>query len=267
MLLLDYDGTLLREDGLDACALRELESLGRAGVVRVLATGRSPFSLLRSLQGRRLPLDYLILSTGVGIVSAGDWRTIRSLAFGAQRLREAVSLLRGLDLDFAVHSPFPENHRFVFRRSSSAEADLDRRLALYRGFHRELEDHEVPGEASQVVAISGAASGAESLRGLHRGLDDGTTIVRTTSPLDGHSVWVELFPRGAGKGAAAEWLSVLLGCDPSASLAVGNDYNDLDMLDWAGEAAVMGDSPPDLLGRYPRFASAFEALVDWSGSW
>ena len=267
MLLLDYDGTLIRDNVPDSAALNELERLGGEGVVRVLATGRSPFSLLRSLEGRRLPVDYLILSTGVGIVTAAGWRTIRSLSFGAAGLRRALAMLRGMDLNFSVHQPFPENHRFVYRRADSGAADLDRRLDLYRGFHREMDDREMPAEASQVVAICDAAFGEEALNELDAGLDETITMVRTTSPIDGESVWVELFPRGAGKGAAAGWLSALLGCARSASLAVGNDYNDLDMLGWAGDAAVMADSPTELLARYPGFGSAFEALKEWHSSW
>ncbi|MFO7950426.1 MAG: HAD family hydrolase [Candidatus Fermentibacteraceae bacterium] len=269
MVLMDYDGTLLREGGLDRRALRLLEEMGERDVVRVLATGRSPFSLLRSLEGRLLPVDYLILSTGVGVVAAPGWETVRSLSMGRRRLAEALEVLMELDVDYSVHHPFPENHRFRYRSSGSGPADdLVRRLALYRGFHSEMTAHgELPSEASQVVAIAAPHEGTDLLERVRDRLHPGMTVVRTTSPLDGESLWVELFPTGAGKGPAAAWLAELLRISPADALAVGNDYNDLDMLRWAGVRMVMEASPQRLLGLFDSADSAGSALERWLESW
>ena len=268
MVLLDYDGTLLRKGSLDQLALRELERLGDAGVVRVLATGRSPFSLLRSLRGIPLPVDYLILSTGVGIVSAEGWRTVRSLSLGRRRLDQALSLMRELDLDFSVHHPFPENHRFAYSRSRSRRAeDLNRRLELYRGFHSELREGERLPKASQVVAISVGGSELPLFQRVRQRLQPGLAVVRTTSPLDGRSLWLELMPAGAGKGRASAWLAEMVGVPANGCLALGNDYNDEDMLDWAGRGVIMEDAPQGLLSRFESVSSPGLALEDWCRTW
>jgi len=269
MVLMDYDGTLFREGGLDSRALRILEEMGERDVVRVLATGRSPFSLLRSLEGRPLPVDYLILSTGVGVVAASGWETVRSLSMGRRRLAEALEVLKELDVDYSVHHPFPENHRFHYRSSGSGPVeDLVRRLALYQGFHSEMRaDGKLPSEASQVVAIAEPHEGAALLERVRDRLHPRMTVVRTTSPLDGESMWVELFPAGAGKGPAAAWLAELIRVSPADALAVGNDYNDLDMLRWAGVRMVMEASPQHLLEMFDSAESAGSALERWLESW
>lgn len=266
---MDYDGTLLRNGTLDRHALRLMEELGEEGVVRVLATGRSPFSLLRSLEGRPLPVDYMILSTGVGLVAAEGWETLRSLSLGRRRLALALELLRELDLDYSVHHPFPEDHRFSYRRSRSAEADdLARRLALYSGFHREITpDDEVLLEASHVVAMSARTDVVTLVEKVRERLHPGLTVVRTTSPLDGESLWLELFPTGAGKGPAAAWLGHMVHAMPGDTLAVGNDYNDLDMLRWAGRSLVMRDAPRRLTERFESAEGAWRALEAWRDSW
>jgi hypothetical protein len=80
-------------------------------------------------------------------------------------------------------------------------------------------------------------------------------------------MWIELFPASAGKGSAAAWLAGMLQVSPERSLAVGNDYNDLDMLQWAGHSLVMEDSPPGLRRRFPTATCAWEALSRWRDGW
>jgi hydroxymethylpyrimidine pyrophosphatase-like HAD family hydrolase len=51
-------------------------------------------------------------------------------------------------------------------------------------------------------------------------------------------------------------------------LAVGNDYNDLDLLEWAGTSRLAAGAPPELSARFPLAASAddsdfAEAVVAW----
>jgi hydroxymethylpyrimidine pyrophosphatase-like HAD family hydrolase len=38
-------------------------------------------------------------------------------------------------------------------------------------------------------------------------------------------------------------------------MAVGNDYNDLDLLEWADHAYVVGNAPAELRARYTAVAS------------
>jgi hydroxymethylpyrimidine pyrophosphatase-like HAD family hydrolase len=52
---------------------------------------------------------------------------------------------------------------------------------------------------------------------------------------------------------------------------VGNDYNDLDLLEWAGSSFVVANAPPDLTDRFPTVASnddcgVAEAITRWLAS-
>jgi hydroxymethylpyrimidine pyrophosphatase-like HAD family hydrolase len=42
-------------------------------------------------------------------------------------------------------------------------------------------------------------------------------------------------------------------------MAVGNDYNDLELLDWAEHAFVVGNAPAELRARYATVASNDDA--------
>jgi hydroxymethylpyrimidine pyrophosphatase-like HAD family hydrolase len=56
-------------------------------------------------------------------------------------------------------------------------------------------------------------------------------LIRATSPLDHVSTWFEVFPEGVGKSSAAAWVRDRMGGVVGSCVAVGNDYNDVDLLD------------------------------------
>jgi hydroxymethylpyrimidine pyrophosphatase-like HAD family hydrolase len=58
---------------------------------------------------------------------------------------------------------------------------------------------------------------------------------------------VEFNKIGVSKGSALAWLSARLNIDRSQVLAIGNDLNDLEMLEWSGFGLAVSDSPAELL--------------------
>ena len=249
LVVTDLDGTLLDSASrLSDVNRRTLEALGRNGVVRAVATGRSLYSA-RLVMHEDFPIDYLAFSSGAGVVSWEDGRLLRSPAMDPAIVSGLVSRLRGLTLDFMVQHAAPDSHRFHFVRSSHRNADFERRLERYRRFARPWRDDVVRElEVSQFVVIEppGVASCLELLT---REFED-VHVVRTTSPLDHVSTWIELFPDGVSKAHASNWIRERHAIDSTRTIAVGNDYNDLDMLEWAERACVVSNAPPSMRVRY-----------------
>ena len=269
MLVTDLDGTLLGSSRtlhpLDRAALEELD---RRDVVRVVATGRNPLSYLRAV-GYELPVDYVILSSGVAVMDHRRRRYIRISSLQEHEVLEGMRVLAPLDLDFMVHEPAPENHRFAYRRSSRPSEDLARRIQLYAPHARPLEPTGLSGSdgrgqwrgpASQLLAIDPEASGALTYERVRAALP-ALTVIRATSPLSGQGTWVEIFAPSVSKSKSSAWLAAELGIETSDVLTVGNDYNDLDLLDWGGTSFVVANAPADLKARYPAVPSNDEAGV------
>ncbi|GGK62672.1 HAD family hydrolase [Nocardia camponoti] len=59
--------------------------------------------------------------------------------------------------------------------------------------------------------------------------------------------WLTVHPRGVSKGWALEQLRRSLAIDPSATLAIGDGYNDREMLRWAAHSVAMATSPSEIL--------------------
>ena len=249
LVVTDLDGTLLDSTSRLSDANRAtLEALGRNGVVRAVATGRSLYSARRVMH-EDFPVDYLAFSSGAGIVSWDDGRLLRSLAMDAGIVSRLVARLRGLALDFMVHHAVPDTHCFHFFRSSDRNRDFDRRIELYDRFAQRGHDGACGGiEVSQLVVIE-PPGGVSHLDLLAREFED-VHVVRTTSPLDHASTWIELFPVGVSKAHASDWLRDRHSIDHGRTIAVGNDYNDLDMLEWARRACVVSNAPETMRSRF-----------------
>ena len=58
---------------------------------------------------------------------------------------------------------------------------------------------------------------------------------------------LDILPAGCSKASALHHLAALRGCTLADALAIGDNWNDLPMLEAAGEAILMGNAPPELI--------------------
>jgi hydroxymethylpyrimidine pyrophosphatase-like HAD family hydrolase len=254
IVVTDLDGTLLdSRRSLGVANRRTLEELGQRGILRVVATGRSLYSALLALPPDA-PIDYLCHSSGAGVLRWADRQSLRVVNMPAEDASRLAAALIERELDFMLHFAIPDNHYFYAHRVARQNADFERRARHYAAFGSALVlPLAEPRAMSQALVIEPPPD-----RGRHTELAlafPGFQVIRTTSPFDGVSTWIEIFPRGVNKAAAATWLWQAFQGGALASLAVGNDYNDLDLLDWADLACVVGNAPADLCERYTSVAS------------
>ena len=57
---------------------------------------------------------------------------------------------------------------------------------------------------------------------------------------------LDLLPRGVSKRWALERLAARLGMDRKETMAIGDNWNDQGMMEWAGQAVVMGNAAAEL---------------------
>lgn len=248
----DMDGTLLHPGGdFHGDDIRALEALGAMEVVRVIATGRSPFSFSRMMAGRRLPVDCLVLSSGAGIMDYATGEYLRTCSMDPERTDRLVSRLTAMGYDFCVQEAIPSSHVFLYRYASGANPDLERRLRLYSG-HCSPIDASTGGRPSTqaVVIVSQGRDKGKALDEIVGEFSGEYSVLRTTSPLDGESLWIEIFPPEISKSSGVMWVAERHGISREDVAAVGNDYNDHDLLVWAEHSFVVEDSPEHLRSSF-----------------
>jgi Cof subfamily protein (haloacid dehalogenase superfamily) len=250
LFIMDFDGTLLRSDRTVAAKdLGALRQLAEQGIIRVIATGRSLFSFNTETIDD-LPVDFVIFSSGAGVLQFKDTKIIRKASFEAQEVERAKKVLQAYKLDFMIHHPIPDNHKFAYYRANHKNDDFDRRLALYSR-HAEMlpKSSNGFGPATQLLAVVPARNGTAALKAIRNDLID-YNVIQTTSPLDGESTWIEIFPEMVSKSQTAAWLAEKMQIEKRQIVSVGNDYNDLDLLEWTDSSYVVDNAPAELKTRF-----------------
>ena len=121
--------------------------------------------------------------------------------------------------------------------------------------------------ATQLLCIVGGPNGHDIAEEI-TAICSQCSVVKATSPLDGLSLWIEIFAPNVSKSHAVAWLAETLGVHQNNTCAVGNDYNDVDLLHWAGQGFLVANGPPSLQASFPGVASndncgVSEAVARW----
>ena len=120
--------------------------------------------------------------------------------------------------------------------------------------------------ASQFLIVD--PEGEATAQRVKEDLGETVSVVRATSPIDHSTGWIEIFPPATDKGSGVDYLAKRFGLAAEECAAVGNDYNDLHMLEWVHWPYVVADAPDELRRRFRVVGpcaegGAAEAVVFW----
>ncbi|MFT3772219.1 MAG: HAD hydrolase family protein [Minicystis sp.] len=241
LLALDLDGTLVRDDGtIDARDRAAIARARRAGAAVTLATGRLSPATLRI--ARALDLDTpLVCADGAVLVCPRTGRVLDRIALAEEALAALLDALAAHDL--APFVCFPDA---VFGDESGLP-----HLACISGWSTAVEVHPViapalDGRACEVVMALGLGprDRVEAALAVASAALGPAAALATFGLGEGAPWALRAQPPGVDKGTALARLAAHLGVARADVAAVGDWYNDLSMLSWAGQSFAMGQSPP-----------------------
>lgn len=249
MIITDLDGTLLNNNReISLSDMKSLYWLGENNIVRVIATGRSFFSTKKVIKNN-FPIDYIIFSSGAGIYDWKNKKLIYSEYIPDYEVKQISQILINNDVDFMIHEIIPENHKFVYYKTGNHNPDFERRIKVYNDFAIKFDPvSENYKHACQIIAVF--PNNIDLFDEIKQKFSD-IKIIRTTSPLDGNSIWMEIFPETVSKGHGIDWLCKKIKVLQENTISVGNDYNDIDMLEYTAEKFIVNNAPDELKSRFP----------------
>ncbi len=282
MVAVDMDGTLLGADGqVSARNLAAMKAAERAGVEVVVATGRRHSYAMKVLRGLGLNEENGLISSNGAVVrtvgarllertlldkETGEWlcghmgEFRRALLVTFDRVqadgddtRGALVVEMASELEGSIGKWMAANDRYIehvvpieeamgregmiqmmlcgtIERMREAEARL---LADPKVLRVGLSPWRRSGERQQGDADGARASRPEAA--LHR-----------TEYPERDLCIVDILPAGCSKGGALMNLAQLRGVERESILAIGDNWNDVSMLEAAGSAVLMANAPADL---------------------
>jgi hydroxymethylpyrimidine pyrophosphatase-like HAD family hydrolase len=269
MMVVDMDGTLVGSDGrVSERNLAAMKAAEKAGVEVVVATGRRHCYAMRVLRGLGLGEEGALISSNGTVTRTMGARLVERtllptetalwLCGHVEEFRDALVMTfdkvgadgedeRGAlvveqmeGLHASIGRWMEANEPYIARvtpleRALEGEAPIQMMLCgtVERMRRAEARLLEHPGVSAVGVTPQERAAGAEVA--LHRT----EYAERDLSILD-------ILPAGCGKGGALLRLAEQRGIKAEEILAIGDNWNDVSMLEVAGRAVLMGNAPEDL---------------------
>ena len=250
LLAIDIDGTLLNSQfQIPIANLQALRHAHQAGVEIILVTGRRHTFALPIAEQLGFDL-YLISSNGA---------VTRSLS-GELFHRDLLPVATARELCAAMRE-YRGNTVLTFDTETKGALALERMDELNGSIQRWLEknlqfiDFVVPIEKALVSdPVQAMFCGTiERMRGALQtlaecGLADRITVLRTEYPVRDLCI-VDVLNQGCSKGHALERWANYRGIPREQVMAIGDNYNDIEMLVFAGIPVIMGNASAELRGR------------------
>ena len=259
LLALDLDGTLLNSRGeIPEKNLEAIQQAEQRGVLVTIATGRRFRDALPV--GLQLKLNAPLICHNGALIKYAD--TLENVAVSLLK-REVVSEILRVGREFggdALLSADPNGKGvLLYDRISAENIPLQRYIEWSKRLHgaeaeeavHHVENLEtVSSEVETVhVSFSGTCAPMAELQNiLEIELKNSATILATVYPRLNFTL-IDILPSDASKGIGVEKLALMNGLSPENVMTIGDNFNDLEMLEYAGTAVVMGNASPELLER------------------
>lgn len=252
LIAIDIDGTLLPTAGtaISERNCRALRAAQAAGIHLAIATGRRHQFAAPVLEQAGLAAQNVIISSNGSVVRYFDGGLMQRSLLAVESARSLCGALR----------PFGQTMVFTFDREDAPSLAVESMRSLHRRIsawveanrhdmmeivplERAFDQNEAPiqgmlcGEIAQVRAAEEALAGTEiaAAVAMHR-----------TEYAERDLGILDLLPPHCSKGRALQNHARSLGLEASQVLAIGDNFNDLDMLEFAGHAVLMGNAAPEM---------------------
>lgn len=236
-LALDLDDTLLNEEGRISPRNRAAVRAAQArGVVVTLATGRMYRSARVFAEELGLVVPLITYNGALVKDNAGQVYLDRPLPLTAARI--ALNVAREHDIHVNL---FLDDELYVDRDDEWTER-YRKSSGVTPRFVPDLAD--VLTRAPNKVLLIAEPERLHSLRPELTARLGSEARITSSKP-----TFLEIIHPEVSKRSGIEYLLAFFGLRPEEAIAVGDNYNDLEMLDLAGLGVAMGNAPPEVKAK------------------
>ncbi len=245
LLALDIDGTLLNPEfqisPVDLAALRRAHS---EGIELVVVTGRRHTFALPIVQ--QLGFDLWLISSNGAITRSLAGETFYRELLPVRTCRKLCASMRDFRGNTVLTFDTEGKGAIVLEHMNELNVSIQRWLEKnlqYIDFVIPIED-SLTGDPVQAMFCGPIARMHQALRALEESRLE-VTVLRTEYDARDLSI-VDVLNRGCSKGHALERWANFRGIPREQVMAIGDNYNDIEMLAFAGVPFIMGNASQEL---------------------
>lgn len=233
LIALDVDGTLLDDrHELSAGTKDAVRRAGEAGASIVLCTGRGPTETLDVL--KELDLSGTVIThNGATTVHSGDNILLHGFSYTIGDIAALIRYCRDKGIHYNINGVFD---LYIDRTTPEAQYMYDK-FGITPIPVADVFEHESPIYKCTLFG---------PVEALDRLTEEWPSIGCSLQPIRSDAQFIDVMHPDATKGNALRKLSELLGIPREQVLAIGNYYNDIHMLQFAGLGIAMANSPEEV---------------------
>ena len=251
LVVTDLDGTLLKDDkSISKEDVTMLSVLKKKQIFRVAATGRNMNKVVDVIPSLSI-FDYIAFSSGAGIYDCRNDKLIYSRNIDIDAVNELNRFLINRDVSFYLSKSIPDNMYYWFYKGNKECNEFAYFFRQHEHFLEELPANgEVSSQANQYLIIFKDYKQFCELKENIECFSGHFKILRASSPYLTRYIWMEIFHKDVSKGNAVRFLCNHLDVNQDATIGIGNDYNDLDLLEFTYYSYLADNGPEELKSGY-----------------
>ncbi|MDF7679571.1 sugar-phosphatase [Enterobacteriaceae bacterium ESL0689] len=238
LIAIDMDGTLLLPDHTISPAVKEAIAAARArGVNVVLTTGRPYTGVQNYLQELQMTGegDYCITYNGALVQKAGDGSRVIQIPLNYQDYRYLEQLSRELECHFHA---LDFNNLYTANRHISPYTVHESFISTIPLVFCEAEKMDPDTQFLKVMMIDEPAILDHAIARIPAAVKEKYTVLKSAP------FFLEILDKRASKGASVKLLSDALNIKPQEVMAIGDQENDISMIEFAGMGVAMENATP-----------------------
>jgi len=221
----DYDKTFHRHDPQDLTTnMRAVEAWRKEGNIFTISTGRDVASMLNEKKMRNIDYDYIVSLNGAFVVDANN-NVLFKQALDNRLARELVAMLRRYFGDELIVSNGFDGCNMANKTASLTDARAREIFQRNSRIYSKTVETALDGEVFLVGCLNDNFANAEALKAEILAKYDSQVEVFLNLN------YINIVPKGISKASGVEVVLQHAGVDESAVAVIGDDLNDIPMLE------------------------------------